>query len=60
MFDARARRIVAPPLEAAGARLSAAGVSPLALTGLGWVAGVGACVAVARHAGSRKGRWAGL
>ena len=50
MFDARARKLLAPPLEAAGKRLAAAGVRPLALTGAGWLMGVGACVSVAEGA----------
>ena len=50
MFDARARRLLAPLLEATGSRLAGAGIPPLALTGLGWAAGVGACVAVAQRA----------
>lgn len=47
MLDPRARRLVAPALDRAGARLSDAGLSPLALTIAGWLAGVAACVAVA-------------
>ncbi|MEP6631566.1 MAG: CDP-alcohol phosphatidyltransferase family protein [Lapillicoccus sp.] len=50
MFDARARRLLAPALEATGSRLAGAGIPPLALTGLGWAAGMGACVAVAQRA----------
>lgn len=46
MLDRPARRLLAPALDAVGGRLAAAGVRPLALTGAGWVAGVGACVAV--------------
>ncbi len=34
-------------LDAVGRRLADAGVPPLALTGVGWVSGVGACVAAA-------------
>lgn len=49
MFDARARRLLAPVLEATGSRLAGAGIPPLALTGLGWAAGIGACVAVAQR-----------
>ena len=51
MLDARARRLMAPTLDAAGARLSDAGVSPLSLTAAGWLAGVGACLAVATQHG---------
>lgn len=47
MLDARARRLVAPALDRAGARLSDAGVAPLALTAAGWLAGVASCLAVA-------------
>lgn len=46
MFDRQVRRHLAPALEAVGTRLADAGVRPLALTGAGWLAGVGACVAV--------------
>ncbi|MEO5833658.1 MAG: CDP-alcohol phosphatidyltransferase family protein [Nakamurella sp.] len=46
MLDRRARQLLAPRLDAIGARLAAAGVAPLTVTGLGWVAGLGACVAV--------------
>lgn len=47
MLDARARRLLAPALDAAGARLATVGVPPLALTGVGWLAGVAACTAAA-------------
>ncbi len=46
MLDRPARRLLAPALDAVGGWLAAAGVRPLAVTGAGWVAGVGACVAV--------------
>ncbi len=46
MLDRRVRRLLSPALDAVGVRLAGAGVRPLALTGAGWVAGVGACVAV--------------
>ncbi len=46
MLDRPARRLLAPALDAVGGRLAAAGVGPLAVTGAGWVAGVGACLAV--------------
>ncbi len=47
MLDARVRRMLAPGLESVGAKLSDAGVPPLALTVGGWMAGVTACVAAA-------------
>jgi phosphatidylglycerophosphate synthase len=50
VFDTRARRLLGPTLEGAGARLSDLGVRPLTLTAAGWLAGVGACVAVAQQA----------
>jgi len=46
MLDARARQVLAPTLDRAGARLAAAGVPALAITGVGWLTGVAACVAV--------------
>lgn len=46
MLDRPARRLLAPALDAVGGRLAAAGVRPLAVTGAGWLAGVGACLAV--------------
>ncbi len=46
MLDRPVRRLLARPLSAVGGALADAGVRPLALTGLGWVVGVGACVAV--------------
>lgn len=49
MLDAQLRAALAPPLNATATHLSRAGVSPLAVTATGWLAGVGACVA----AGSR-------
>lgn len=45
MLDARVRAATAPVMDRAGARLAAAGVRPLALTGGAWLVGVGACVA---------------
>ncbi len=45
MFDRAARRLLSPTLDAIGGRLADAGMRPLTLTGAGWVAGVGACVA---------------
>ena len=50
MLDTHVRRVLAPPLDAVGTRLADAGVPPLALTAAGWVAGVGACLAVVAHA----------
>lgn len=50
MIDAALRRRLAPPLEGAGRVLHRAGVHPGWLTGAGWVAGVGACLA----AGTRR------
>lgn len=44
MLDDRARRAVAPALNAVAARLDSLGVPPLALTIIGWLIGVGACV----------------
>jgi len=46
VLDAAARRLTAVPLERAGVRLAQMGARPLALTGVGWLAGVGACVAI--------------
>jgi phosphatidylglycerophosphate synthase len=46
MLDARARQVLAPTLDRAAARLAAAGVPALAITGVGWLSGVAACVAV--------------
>lgn len=46
MLDRIVRKVLARPLQVAGGVLSDAGVSPLALTAVGWVVGVGACVAV--------------
>jgi len=51
VLDARVRRALAPALDGAAARLAVAGVPPLALTGAGWLAGVGACV------GAGLGAW---
>ncbi len=51
MLDTRARRLLAPPLNAVAARLASAGVSPLTVTVVGWSAGVAACVAAG------TGRW---
>lgn len=50
MFDARLRRALSPLLDRAGARLADAGVPPSVVTGAGFAAGVGGCVAVLAHA----------
>ncbi len=50
MLDTAARRLTGPPLDRAAKNIAAAGVSPTAITAAGWVAGVGACVAVTRGA----------
>ncbi len=50
MLDERVRRWIAPPLDRFGATLADAGVPPLALTGAGFAAGLGACVAVTQQA----------
>jgi phosphatidylglycerophosphate synthase len=46
MFDSKIRGVIGPPLESAGSRIAALGVSPAAVTAGGWIVGVGACVAV--------------
>ena len=46
MLDARARRVLAPALDAVAATPAMARIPPLALTVLGFVCGVGACVAI--------------
>lgn len=50
MIDARLRRVTGPLFERAGARLHRVGVNASAVTGVGWLLGVGACVAAG-------GRW---
>ncbi|MEJ7831996.1 MAG: CDP-alcohol phosphatidyltransferase family protein [Nocardioides sp.] len=45
MLDAPVRRALAPALDGAAALLARAHVPALALTGCGWVVGVGACLA---------------
>ncbi len=45
MLDAPVRRLLAAPLDGGAALLDRAGARPLALTGVGWLVGVGACVA---------------
>ena len=44
MLDAPVRRLLGPPLEATAAVLDRLGVPALAVTGVGWLVGVGACV----------------
>ncbi len=51
MLDTRARRLFEPALDAVAARVAAAGVSPLTVTGVGWAVGVAACLAAG------TGRW---
>jgi phosphatidylglycerophosphate synthase len=58
MLDARIRQTLNPVLARAGTSLAAAGVPPAALTGTGWAAGTGACVATALHSWSAAlGLW---
>ncbi len=45
MIDAQLRRVVRPPLDAAGLRLARRGIRAGWLTAAGWLAGAGACVA---------------
>ena len=54
MFDRRARSVAAPALEHAAAHLARTGLGANTLTGVGWLVGVGACVA----AGTRVWSWA--
>ncbi|QNE18247.1 CDP-alcohol phosphatidyltransferase family protein [Kribbella qitaiheensis] len=49
MFDTRVRRLLAPALDGVGARIADVGVPPLALTTIGWLAGIAACVAITSH-----------
>lgn len=49
MLDQRARRLLSPALDGVGTRVAEAGIPAWAVTGFGWVAGVGACLAVANH-----------
>lgn len=49
MLDAPLRRAAAPVLDRVGAWLSDAGVPPLVLTGMGFAAGAGSCLAVVDH-----------
>lgn len=50
VLDAAARRLTARPLDRAGSTLANIGMRPWVLTGLGWLAGLGACVAVVAEA----------
>lgn len=45
MIDAPLRRVLAPTLDRAAARLAGVGIRAGWVTGAGWAAGVGACVA---------------
>jgi phosphatidylglycerophosphate synthase len=47
MFDGLARRVIDPPLNAAGRRLAATGITADAVTSAGLVAGLGAAGAIA-------------
>jgi phosphatidylglycerophosphate synthase len=47
MFDRQLRDAIGPGLEATGRRLAEAGVRPGVVTAVGWLLGVGACVAAA-------------
>lgn len=47
MLDTRMRAVIGPGLDRAGARLAGRGISPTALTAVGWAAGLAACVAAA-------------
>jgi len=49
MFDRRARELCRPVLDGAGSRLAHLGVRANTLTGVGWLVGVGACVAVSQR-----------
>jgi len=46
MFDTRLRRVVGPHLTVAGKGLASRGVTPGVVTGVAWLVGAGACVAV--------------
>lgn len=50
MLDTRVRALLAPTIDTVAGPLHAARVHPLALTGLGWLAGLGACASAARSA----------
>ena len=47
MLDRRFRQVAGPRLDALGGRLAGFGLRPDVITAIGWVVGVGACVAVA-------------
>src|SRR5487761_2520531 len=49
MFDAKLRSVMAPGCNLAGRNLARLGLRPMALTAVGFVVGVGACVSVARR-----------
>jgi phosphatidylglycerophosphate synthase len=49
VIDRRIRRVLAPPLDRAGASLARAGISPVVLTATGWAFGVLGCVAVSQR-----------
>jgi phosphatidylglycerophosphate synthase len=51
MLDRQLRNVLGPGLEATGRRLAGAGVRPGVVTAVGWLIGVGACVAAA------TGKW---
>ncbi|GAA0207217.1 CDP-alcohol phosphatidyltransferase family protein [Cytobacillus oceanisediminis] len=46
MLDHAARRLTGPPLDRLAVRVAARGVPATAITGAGWLVGVGACLAV--------------
>lgn len=48
MLDTAARRLTGPVLDRAAKRISATGISATTITVVGWLVGVGACVAVTR------------
>ena len=50
MLDTAARRLTGPVLDRVANRIAAAGVSPTAITVVGWLAGIAACIAVTRAA----------
>jgi len=45
VFDSKIRGVIGPPLESVGGKIAALGVSPTAITAVGWIVGVGACMA---------------
>jgi phosphatidylglycerophosphate synthase len=49
VIDRQIRRVLAPPLDRAGAALARAGISPVVLTATGWAFGVAACVALSQR-----------